>query len=129
MVFEFLPEEKEAIFKKYHFHEIDLRSEAGKQLFLDNLRQFRANLIRDKIENEELDILRDIVLGKHPTGGQIKSVLPEWNQKRGGWKIHLNVKPKNHMKNLYKSYMIRILLQICVLFPLKFLKHKQILCC
>ena len=82
------------ILVKYHFHEIDLKT--SKSTFIGNLRAFEKSLIKEGIEKDEIEVMIKILDGRHPLSGQPKPVVGNYLNLKCGWKIHLNVKPRNH---------------------------------
>ena len=73
--------------------------------FIDDLERFRADFIKEgkyigiekDVIEEAIEALKEWALGRHPREGTIKSVNNEYFQrKEAGWKIHLNVRIKNH---------------------------------
>lgn len=101
----FLPENIQEIINETGLVRLLQDKKIKPQLFIDDLESFRYDLIKKGKEkgiekdvmSEAIEALKDWSLGKHPREGTIKSVNNEYfERKEAGWKIHLNVRIKNH---------------------------------
>lgn len=103
-----LPIKKRSVFLDY-FGKYNLRDKDQIFLLLRNLNIFRNDLVSKGLTDDDIEgiklILRMALEGKkHPEPTEGNPRTAEWEQNTG-WKIHLNVKLKNHF-NVYKWLVV-----------------------